>query len=347
MKKYILTLPAFFIAITSLANDTDSTISYLLPDSVKAISFTATVQVESINNRKEVFTGIKTDIVKLSLEADKKERAVVFEFPGNATVMATGRDVDAGEKGELEWDYDWVLREKYTLLIAATSDSAANFVLYSGYILLPREGKWKLIGTCRISGQWNTIQQPGFFYTVTKKAFVQASAAEVWCQRNTGSWKNMLEATGKAPVISLPSHVDSLYQWDKEKQQIENAITGGTTDVKENVEGVYYKMMKEGTGRSVSVNDTVVAYYKGYLFTDGTVFDETKDKPATFPLKRLIRGWQIGVPLCKVGGKIKLVIPSSLAYSIRTRAAKIPPNNILVFEIEVVDLKPYNDKPGG
>jgi FKBP-type peptidyl-prolyl cis-trans isomerase len=53
----------------------------------------------------------------------------------------------------------------------------------------------------------------------------------------------------------------------------------------------------------------------------------------------LIRGWQIGVPLCKVGGKIRLVIPSNLAYSIRTRAAKIPPNSILVFEIEVVDAK--------
>ena len=97
--------------------------------------------------------------------------------------------------------------------------------------------------------------------------------------------------------------------------------------------------MKEGTGKQVSVNDTVVAYYKGYLFNDGLVFDQTKDKPATFSLKRLIRGWQIGLPLCNVGGKIKLVIPSDLAYSIRTRAAKIPPNSILVFEIEVVEVK--------
>ena len=75
------------------------------------------------------------------------------------------------------------------------------------------------------------------------------------------------------------------------------------------------------------------------MFKDGSVFDETKDKPATFPLKRLIMGWQIGVPLCKVGGKIKIIIPSNLGYSIRTRAAKIPPNSILVFEIEVVDAK--------
>ena len=89
----------------------------------------------------------------------------------------------------------------------------------------------------------------------------------------------------------------------------------------------------------VSVEDTVTIFYKGYLFSNGQVFDQTGEKPASFPLKRLIRGWQIAVPLLKVGGKIKLVIPSDLAYSIRTRAAKIPPNSILVFEIEVLDAR--------
>ena len=56
------------------------------------------------------------------------------------------------------------------------------------------------------------------------------------------------------------------------------------------------------------------------------------------------QGWQLGVPLCKVGGKIKLVIPSALAYSVRTRAPKIPPNSILVFEVEVLDAKPETPK---
>jgi FKBP-type peptidyl-prolyl cis-trans isomerase len=91
--------------------------------------------------------------------------------------------------------------------------------------------------------------------------------------------------------------------------------------------------------RQVSVNDTVTVFYKGYLLSDNSVFSETKDKPATFPLKGLIVGWQIGVPLCKVGGKIKIIIPSNFGYSIRTRSAKIPPNSILVFEVEVVDAK--------
>ena len=79
---------------------------------------------------------------------------------------------------------------------------------------------------------------------------------------------------------------------------------------------------------------------QAFLLSDNSVYDQTKDKRTTFPLIRLIMGWQIGVPLCKVGGKVKIIIPSNLGYSIRTRAAKIPPNSILVFEVEVVDARP-------
>ena len=89
-----------------------------------------------------------------------------------------------------------------------------------------------------------------------------------------------------------------------------------------------YKLMIATAGDSAGN----FSLYSGYIFLP-------KEKPATFPLKRLIMGWQIGVPLCKIGGKIKIIIPSNLAYSIRTRAAKIPPNSILVFEIEVVDAR--------
>jgi FKBP-type peptidyl-prolyl cis-trans isomerase FkpA len=340
MKKLLLILSAITTAAITKGADKDSTIYYPLPDSVKAVSFMAEINVAAINSKKEVFAGISTDMVKLSLEADKKEREVVFEFPETATVLVTGMNVDVEENNEMEWDYNWSVNETYKLLIAIATDSADNFALYSGYIFLPRENKWKLIGTCRINGQWKTIQQPRFFYTSDQRKSIIATAGQVWCQRNTGSWKNMVGTESNAPVINLLSHVDSLSQFQIEKLQIEKAIADGSTDVKENAEAVYYKMMKEGTGASITANDTVVIFYKGYLFNDGTVFDQTKDKPATFSLKRLIRGWQIGVPLCKVGGKIKLVIPSAMAYSIRTRAAKIPPNSILVFEIEVMDVKP-------
>ena len=97
--------------------------------------------------------------------------------------------------------------------------------------------------------------------------------------------------------------------------------------------------MQDGTGDFVAVTDTVTVYYKGWLLKDGVVFDQTKEKPATFPLSRLIKGWQVGLPRCRVGGKIRLFISSGLAYSVRSRSKDIPPNSVLVFEIEVVEAK--------
>src|SRR6187455_1072561 len=164
MKRFLTLVFTFFTFLNSFANNKDSLIYYPLPDSVKAVSFLVDISVGTINTKKEVFAGIKTDVVKLSLESDKKEREIVFEFPSSATVMANGLAIKV-EKGELSWKYAWEENKEYRLMIATANDSAGNFALYSGYIFLPNEKKWKLIGTCKISGQWNTIKQPAVFYS--------------------------------------------------------------------------------------------------------------------------------------------------------------------------------------
>jgi len=200
---------------------------------------------------------------------------------------------------------------------------------------LAKEKKWKLIGTCKLSGQWNSILEPATIF----KSDIKVVVDSVWVQRTNNSWKSLDGKTGATPVINLISHIDSLAQLAKENMLINTAIKTGKTDVKDQVEGIYYKIINPGTGKQVSVDDTVTVYYKLTLFQDTAVIDGTKDKPAVFPLKRLIKGWQLAVPLLKTGGKIKLVLPSAQAYSIRTRAARIPPNSILEFEIEVLDAK--------
>lgn len=328
MKRFLVFAFLFFSAFISFSQK-EEVINYSLPDTVRAISFVTDISVSIVNAKKEMFAGIRTDVVKLSLESDKKQREVVFEFPEGSAIMANGIGVKT-EKDELSWKYSWKENENYKLMIATAGDSAGNFSLYSGYIFLPTEKKWKLIGTCKIPGQWNTLKQLSAFYS----SQLQPKINEAWAQRSNGSWKNLMEKQLALPVVNLFSHIDSLEQLQIDKKQIESNV-----ESMQEQNGIYYTILKEGTGKQVSVNDTVVAFYKGYLLTNNSVFDETKDRPATFPLNRLIRGWQIGVPFCKVGGKIKLIIPSNLAYSIRTRAAKIPPNSILVFEIEVVDAK--------
>lgn len=340
MKSLLLSVFVLVCCLSSKATSKDSTVMYDLPDSVKAVQFMAEINVQSLNNKKLSSAGIRTDIVTLSLKNYGGKRRISFNFPAYSEIMARGIGVRADIRAaDMEFAYDWENNTTYKLLIATTSDSAQNFSLYSGYIFLPKENKWKLIGTCKITRRWNTLQSPAFFTAPRKKGNMLVNTGQVWIQRNTGSWKNMKADGQSAPVINLYPHIDSVQQRQIYIKLIGDAITSAKTDVKDNVEGVYYKMIKEGTGKQVSVNDTVTIFYKGYLFANDSVFDQTTDKPATFPLKRLIKAWQIGVPLCRVGGKIKLVIPSDMAYSIRTRAAKIPPNSILVFEIEVLDTK--------
>ena len=74
-------------------------------------------------------------------------------------------------------------------------------------------------------------------------------------------------------------------------------------------------------------------------FIDGREFDSSRRRgqPATFPLPQLIRGWQEGVPMMRVGEVWAFVIPAPLAYGERSRDP-IPPGSTLLFEIELVDI---------
>jgi FKBP-type peptidyl-prolyl cis-trans isomerase len=98
--------------------------------------------------------------------------------------------------------------------------------------------------------------------------------------------------------------------------------------------------VKEGTGEEVKKGDRVTIHYTGWT-TDGKVFDSSRkrNKPATFPLGQLIKGWQEGVPGMKPGGVRRLYIPYQLAYGEQGRPPAIPAKADLVFEIEVMDPK--------
>jgi len=73
---------------------------------------------------------------------------------------------------------------------------------------------------------------------------------------------------------------------------------------------------------------------------DGTVFDESKGKPAEFRVDGVIKGWTEILQLMKAGSKVKVVIPQDLAYGARYAGEKIPPFSTLVFEIELVKVLP-------
>jgi FKBP-type peptidyl-prolyl cis-trans isomerase FkpA len=104
--------------------------------------------------------------------------------------------------------------------------------------------------------------------------------------------------------------------------------------------GLLYQVEKPGTGATPKDSDTVVVNYKGTL-VDGTEFDNsyTRGEPLSFRLDGVIPGWTEGLKHVKKGGKIKLVIPPALAYG-KTGVPGIPANSTLVFEVELLDIKP-------
>jgi FKBP-type peptidyl-prolyl cis-trans isomerase len=94
-----------------------------------------------------------------------------------------------------------------------------------------------------------------------------------------------------------------------------------------------------GTGTEAAAGDSVEVHYTGWL-TNGTKFDSSKDRrqPFTFKLGQgmVIKGWDEGVKGMKVGGVRKLTIPADMAYGSRGAGGRIPPNAVLVFEVELL-----------
>jgi peptidylprolyl isomerase len=106
--------------------------------------------------------------------------------------------------------------------------------------------------------------------------------------------------------------------------------------------GLKYYDLEIGDGPSPQAGQLVSVHYTGWL-EDGTKFDSSLDRgqPFSFPvgLGQVIPGWDEGVGTMKVGGQRQLVIPSELAYGEQGAGGVIPPNAILIFEVELLDVQ--------
>lgn len=109
--------------------------------------------------------------------------------------------------------------------------------------------------------------------------------------------------------------------------------------VKELPGGIQYEVIKEGTGTQPAVTDSVKAHYKGTLL-DGKEFDNSfkRGQPFTAPLRALIKGWQVALPMMKEGSHWRLWIPSDMAYGDRGAGNDIPGGATLIFEVELLQV---------
>jgi FKBP-type peptidyl-prolyl cis-trans isomerase FklB len=105
-------------------------------------------------------------------------------------------------------------------------------------------------------------------------------------------------------------------------------------------DGLQYKIIQEGKGPQPTDRDMVTVDYEGTL-TDGSVFDSSykRGQPATFPVSGVIAGWTEALKLMKVGSIWNVYIPASLAYGDRGAPPAIGPGQVLVFKIELKDVK--------
>src|SRR5881392_998275 len=136
---------------------------------------------------------------------------------------------------------------------------------------------------------------------------------------------------------------DVMQQFEKDMEQKQKTAgeKNKTEGVKTTASGLEYKVLKEGTGPQPKATDMVTVNYRGTLI-DGTEFDSSykRGQPATFPLNGVIKGWTEAVQLMKVGSKYQLFVPSNLAYGERSVGPDIAPNATLIFEVELLDVKP-------
>lgn len=106
--------------------------------------------------------------------------------------------------------------------------------------------------------------------------------------------------------------------------------------------GLQYKIVRSGPagGAKPDVQDEVKVHYHGTL-TDGTVFDSSYDAgaPAVFRIQGLIPAWEQALPMMKPGDEWILYVPPQLGYG-ETGSGPIPPNSVLVFRIELLDVLP-------
>jgi len=112
------------------------------------------------------------------------------------------------------------------------------------------------------------------------------------------------------------------------------------TAMLDSTRGIYYNITAPGNGiDSIKYYGTTVnVLYTGRLLADSSVFDSTGTTPHPFTFGQLISGWQLELPRITKGGKITLYLPSYWGYG-RQALPGIPANSILIFDIELTDLK--------
>ena len=159
----------------------------------------------------------------------------------------------------------------------------------------------------------------------------------------TGAQPKMTDAAMQQAVADMQRRQEALALAAQTKREQENVKFLAENRKKPGVEttasGLQFQVLKAGEGKSAGPRSLVVTHYEGRLL-NGTVFDSSVQRgtPAEFRVDGVIKGWQEALQDMREGDKRRLWIPSELAYG-AAGTGPIPPNSVLVFEVELIDVK--------
>jgi FKBP-type peptidyl-prolyl cis-trans isomerase len=157
--------------------------------------------------------------------------------------------------------------------------------------------------------------------------------------------KTQIQAFGQKLMAKKEAEQKAAADKNKTASDAFLAENGKKDGVQTTASGLQYKVVTEGKGAKPKADETVEVNYKGTLI-DGTEFDSSykRNQSVTFPVSGVIPGWTEALQLMPVGSKFELYIPSDLAYGPGGTGGVIGPNQALVFEVELIDIKKADAK---
>lgn len=168
-------------------------------------------------------------------------------------------------------------------------------------------------------------------------------------------YQGFVDAKNNSPMISTEEMESTIIELSQKQAAIEQSKASEKNEqeaatfvenfkknkgVRADKSGILIQEIKTGNGRKPKATDTVKVHYEGTL-PNGQVFDSSiqRGEPISFPLNRVIQGWQIVLQEMPIGSKWKVVIPPQLAYGEQGAGGLIGPNATLIFDIELLDIQ--------
>ncbi len=186
----------------------------------------------------------------------------------------------------------------------------------------------KLLTEAEVTAMQPELQKHAMVIQMRKRMASPEYAAQMKAQKDA-----------QAKMLAAPAVVTQL---KKDDAVLQDYIKKNNLTMQKTASGVYYQVLKPGSGPKPTPGQTVSVNYNGTLLS-GKLFDSSDKagKPIDFPIGQgqVIPGWDEGISLLNKGSKAILLIPSSLAYGTRGAGADIPANSPLRFEVELVDVQ--------